>query len=175
MPKKVMNFYITTEDKDFLKKNFLNLRFSALISVPDIVASLDEEYDTMSLYSRFIVNKTIISQVENVLKRKRFFNIIYHNPWIDYDSIKNLHEQFHDNASIKRIILLDKKDNPTNEDLWQYFEEVTFFPSVKKKKILECESFKTPMFYWLNDIEMPEDMKEKYPEVSKTFLGDDNE
>ena len=174
MAKKVMNFYITTEDKDFLKKNFLNMRFSALISVPDIVESLNETYNEMSMYSKFIVNKTIIGQVENVLKRKRFYSIIYSNPWIDYDSIKNIQEHFNNNPLINTVALLDHKYKSKHEDLWQYFQEVTFFPSVKKKRILECESFKTPMFYWLNDMEMPEDLVEKYSDVIRTFSEDEN-
>ena len=163
-----MNFYITTEDKDVLKKNFLNLRFFALISIPDIITSLGEEYETISDYSKFIVNKTIIQQVDSVLKRKRFYSIIYSNPWLNYDTIKNVHEQFSDNPLIKDIILLDDKNTRKNEDYWQYFQEVTFFPSVKKKKIVECEKIKTPMFYWVNNLELPEDIKEKYPEYEKT-------
>lgn len=174
---KAMNFYITTENKDVLKKNFLNLRFFALISIPEIIESLGEEYETISDYSNFIVNKTIIQQVDSVLKRKRFYSIIYSNPWLNYDTIKNIHEQFSDNPLIKDIILLDDKNNRENEDYWQYFQEVTFFPSVKKKKIVECEKIKTPMFYWLNDLEMPDEMKERYPSFNeaKTFLEDGNE
>jgi hypothetical protein len=160
-----MNFYITTKNSDFLKKNFLNLRFFALISVPDIVSSLGEEYESLSDYNKFIINKTIIQQVENVLKRKRFYSIIYSNPWIDYDSIKNIHEQFGENPLIKDIVLLDKKDEPMHENLWQYFKEVTFFPAAKKKRIVECENFKTPMFYWLNDMDLPNDLKERYPDL----------
>jgi hypothetical protein len=164
--KKAMNFYITVENKEFLKKNFLNLRFFSLISVPEIIETLGDNYETMTDYNKFIANKTIERQVENVLKRKRFYSIIYSNPWLDYEGIKNLHEQFKDNPHIKNIILLDKKSKPLVEDLWQCFSEVTFFPEAKKKRIVECESFKTPMFYWSNNLEMPEEMKDKYPERS---------
>ena len=175
---KAMNFYITTENKDILKKNFLNLRFFALISVPEIIETLGEEYETITDYSKFIVNKTIIQQVDNVLKRKRFYSIIFFNPWLNYDTIKNIHEQFSDNALIKDIVLLDDKKTRKNEDFWQFFNEVTFFPSVKKKKIVECEKIKTPMFYWTNNIEMPEDVKSQYSsltESTRTFLEDGNE
>jgi hypothetical protein len=168
---KPMNFYVTTESKDFLKKNFLNLRFFSLISVPDIVRSLggDSDVKNLSDYNKFIANKTIIQQVDSVLKKKRYYSIIYSNPWIDYESIKNLREHFSRNPLIKNIIFLDDKDSPKHEDYWQLFEEVTFFPSSRKIRIVECENFKTPMFYWLNNMDMPNDLMEKYPDAIKAF------
>lgn len=174
MPK-AMNFYVTTESKDFLKKNFLNLRFFSLISVPDILSSLGESgnVEDLSDYNKFIVNKTIVQQVDSVLKKKRYYSIIYSNPWIDYESIKNLREYFGQNPLIKNIIFLDDKIVPKHEDYWQYFEEVTFFPAARKTRIIECEKFKTPMFYWVNDMEMPDELKEKYPEAIRTFSEDD--
>jgi len=174
MPKEPKNFYVTTENKEFLRRNFLNLRFFALISVPDIISSLGENHTTMSDYNQFIVNKTIVKELEDVIKRKRFYSIIYSNPWIDYESIKNLQEYLEDNESIKNVILLDDKHNPKHEDYWQYFQEVKFFPSARKVRIVECEEFKTPMFYWVNNMEIPKELQEKYPEAVRTFSEDEN-
>jgi hypothetical protein len=153
---KSMTVYMTTEDKEVLKKNFLKLRFFGLISVPDIIESIGETYENMSLHSQFIVNKTITQEMETVLKKNRFYAVIYSNPWMDKETIMNMHNYLQDHPHVKKIVLLDFKENPQNEEMFELFEEVAFFPSVKKIKIFECEVQKSPMLYWVNDMKIPE-------------------
>jgi len=160
--KQPVNFYITTEDEEILRKHFLNMRFYALISIPDIITSLGKTYETLSEYDEFIVNSTIINQIEIFIKKKQYYSIIYYNPYINYNVIKNLYEYLSDNPNILKIALLDYKYNPKHEDLWQYFEEIVFFPSIKRKKILECEIIKNPMFYIENNLELPEELKKQF-------------
>ncbi len=136
-----MTVYITTENRNTLKKNFLNLRFFGLISVPEIVETIDETYLDMSPRSQFLVNKTITQEFEKALKKNRFYAIIYSNPWLTKESIINLHDYLSNSSHVKKIVLLDYKDNPKNENMFELFEEVVFFPAVKKIKIFDCESF----------------------------------
>lgn len=150
-----MTVYITTEDKEVLKKNFLKLRFFGLVSVSDIIETTGEPYENMSLHSQFIVNKTIVQEMENALKKNRFYAVIYSNPWIDKEAIINIHNYLNENPTVQKIILLDFKDNPKNESFFELFDEVAFFPSVKKVKIFECEVHKSPMIYWLNNMNVP--------------------
>ena len=135
-----LNFYITTTDEQFLQSNFLNFRFLSLISIPDIIEELGTTYETMEDYNALIINKTVRSKIENVFKRKKYYSILYVNPWINYESIKNITEEYGENENISKICLLDKQTDPDNIDLWQYFEEVTFFPEVRKRKISDCDT-----------------------------------
>lgn len=160
---KSIKFYVSTEDKETLRKSFLNFRFYSLISVPDIIKEVTRKknnLDDLTEHESFIVNKTIITEIEYCLKRKSFFAIIYQNDKLDYELIRNIHEALKDYQKISRICLLDYKSDPRHEDLWENFQEVTFFPEVRKKKIVECEKIKTPMFYWVNDLEIPDELKD---------------
>lgn len=134
-----MTVYITSESRSVLKKNFLNLRFFGLVSVPEIVAMTGETYENMSHRSQFLVNKTITQELEKALKRNRFYAVIYSNPWLEKESIVNLHNYLSENPRVDKIVLLDYKDNSKNEELYELFGEVVFFPSIKKIKIFDCE------------------------------------
>lgn len=136
-----MTVYITSESRSVLKKNFLNLRFFGLVSVPEIVAMTGETYENMSHRSQFLVNKTITQEFEKALKRNRFYAVIYSNPWLEKESIVNLHNYLSENPRVDKIVLLDYKDNSKNEELYELFEEVVFFPSIKKIKISDCEIY----------------------------------
>jgi hypothetical protein len=142
---KLMTVYITTENRSVLKKNFLNLRFFGLISIPEIIDTMGESYENMSLRSQFLVNKTITQEFEKALKKNRFYAVIYSNPWLNKESIINLHSYLRKNPFVKKIILLDYKDNPKNENIYELFEEIVFFPAIKKIKIFDCESFTTDL------------------------------
>lgn len=138
---KSLTVYITTENRNTLKKNFLNLRFFGLVSIPDIVEITGETYENMSIRSQFLVNKSICQEFEKFFKKNRFYAIIYSNPWLSKESIMNLHDYLGNNPNVKKIVLLDYKDSPKNESFFELFEEVVFFPSIKKVKIFDCESF----------------------------------
>ena len=132
--------YITTENTDVLKRNFLNLRFFGLISVKDVINDLGISYDTDDIIEQFIINKAITTNLDDVLKNKRLYAIIYTNPWLNKETIINLHEYLEEFDNIKKIVLLDYKNNRKNESLYELFDEVAFFPDAKKIKIFDCES-----------------------------------
>lgn len=142
MQYKDKKIYVTTEPKESLRKKFLNFRFYYLISVPEIIKKLNEDPKNLSDRGIFLINNTIIEGINSCIKRKKYMAIIYSNPNLNYEAIKNLQEKFTDNENIISISLLDYKANPKNEDLWQLFEEVIFFPEINKKKIFECKSIK---------------------------------
>ena len=155
-----------------LKSNFLNFRFFYHISVPDILNDMGIDYNNMSDQDSFLVNDSILSSIELVLKRKKYSAIVYSNPWLDYECIKNIHSELKPTGRINNIALLDFKSIPKNIELWQFFEEVIFFPEIRKKEIIECESVQTPMFYWLNNKKLPKDLEDKYPDLSSKFNFD---
>jgi len=140
-----LKFYVTTEDKENLRKKFLNFRFYSLISIPDILKSFGLEYDNLEPKNLVLINQTIKRKIESTLKVKKYFAIIYVNPWINYDVIKNLHDYLEDLPKVSFISILDKKTKPHNINMWQYFEEVTFFPETRKRIIDDCECFPTPI------------------------------
>lgn len=142
MKLKDKKLYITTEGKNKLSKKFLNFRFYYFISVPEIIESLKEDPNNLTDRGAFLVNRTIIEGIHNCLKRKKYLAIIYSNPNLDYESIKNIQERYSNHKNITSISLLDYKSEPKNENFWQLFEEVTFFPEIHKKKIMECKKIK---------------------------------
>lgn len=132
-------FYVTTEDTEKLRKTFLNFRFYALISVPDIIQEAKIDPDNLTDYSKFVINSIIKYKIEDCLKRKKYFAIIYKNDSIDYELIKNLTNLIKEYDRVEYLSLLDYKNRPQHENYWGLFSEVTFFPTTRKMKIIECE------------------------------------
>ncbi len=138
-----LKFYVTTEDKEKLRKKFLNFRFYSLISIPDILEQLGLNYNNLEPKNLVLINQTIKRKIESTLKVKKYFAIIYVNPWVNYEVIKNLHDYLGILPKISFISILDRKTKPKNINMWQYFEEVTFFPETRKRIINECECLPT--------------------------------
>lgn len=132
--------YVTTQGREELRKKFLNFRFYYFISIPEIIEKLDEDINFLSDRSIFLINNIITEGILDCLKRKKHLSIIYSNPDMDYTSIKNLMEKYENHPNITNISLLDSKNSPENEDYWQFFNEITFFPEITKKKIMECKT-----------------------------------
>ena len=140
MQLKDKKIYVTTLKKSKLRNKFLNFRFYYFISVPDIIKELGEDPENLTDRGIFLVNNKIVEYIHNCLKRKKYMAIIYSNPDLNYEAIKNLQEKYAEHENILSISFLDYKNKPENVDLWQLFEEVIFFPEMTKKKIIECKS-----------------------------------
>jgi hypothetical protein len=93
---------------------------------------------TIDEYSAFIVSKKINNLINTYSRSKRIRGIIYSNPVIDEDLIPNLFNTLDDNIFISDIVLMDDYNTPKLKHLYPFFEEIIFFPSVRKVRIIEC-------------------------------------
>ena len=134
-----MKFYITVEGLPKLKRAFLNLKLYSIISVPEILIDLGYTYSTIDEYGAFIINQKIMSMIDNYVKSKRIRGIIYSNPNLSRDIVENLFTELEPCERVSDLVLLDDKYVPKLEEYYNLFEEIIFFPSVKKVRLIECK------------------------------------
>jgi hypothetical protein len=145
-----MILYITHEDKSKLKRCFLSLRKQIVISIDDVIVNLGYKPGNLDPYSSFIVNEEIKKIITKASSGKKTNNIIYCNSNFTSESMRMLVHFVNDHTKIERVVFLTERSE--YEDYYELFEEVQFFPAIKKVHILECEQFKNPMFRWVNDL-----------------------
>lgn len=138
-----MKLYITCEGSTKLKRSFLNLKLFSIVDVNSILKEYNYTYDTIDQYGIFIVNRRIMKLINNYVSSKRIRGIIYSNPNLNEDIINNLHEQIKSIDKIQNMVLLDDYNLPKLQNLYPLFDEVIFFPSIKKVRLIECKSIKT--------------------------------
>ena len=137
-----MKFYITVEGVPKLKRSFLNLKLYSIINVSEILADHGYEYESIDEYGIFIVNEKIIKLITNYVKSKRIRGIIYSNANLVLPTIENLFDTLEPMEKIQDIVLLDDYNVPKLKDHYKYFNEIIFFPSVKKIRLIECKPIK---------------------------------
>lgn len=138
-----MKFYITSEGVPKLKRSFLNLKLYSIIDVSEILDDYGYSYETIDEYGVFIVNETITKLIENYVKSKRIRGIIYSNGFLTADTIENLFDALEPMEKIQDIVLLDDQNVPRLKKYYNYFNEIIFFPSVKKIRLIECRPIKS--------------------------------
>lgn len=137
-----MKFYVTTEGTQKLKRSFLNLKLFSIIHVPEILDKYGYTYETIDDYGSFIVSNKINSLIKSYSKSKRIRGIIYSNPIINEDLLPNLFESIAELESITEAVLLDEYYVPKLATLYPNFDEIIFFPTVKKIRLIECNPIK---------------------------------
>lgn len=137
-----MKFYVTTEGIQKLKRSFLNLKLFSIIHVPEILEKYGYTYETIDEYGSFIVSNRINDLVTTYSKSKRIRGIIYSNPTVSEDLIPNLFETLEYLDTVTEIVLLDDYHMPKLKHLWHNFDEIIFFPSIKKVRLIECKPIK---------------------------------
>ena len=140
-----MKFYVTSEGIQKLKRSFLNLKLYAIINVSEILEECGYSYDTIDEYGIFIVNEKIMSLIQNYIKSKRIRGIIYTNEYLQKETIENLFDTLEPYDKIQDIVLLDDYNIPKLTKFYPFFNEVIFFPSVKKIRLIECKPIKKPV------------------------------
>jgi len=131
-----MNLYITVEDRTKLKKAFLNLRKQQIVVVDEVVVDLGYSMENVDEYSSFIVNQRIKKIIASTASSKKMQSIIYVNEALDDEIVRELVHFCTESTQVDKVILLTEKNK--NEDLYELFEEILFFPTVKKVHIVEC-------------------------------------
>ena len=134
-----MKFYVTIEGTQRLKKSFLNLKLFSIIYIPEILEQYGYTYSTIDDYGSFIISNQINELIKTYAKSKRIRGIIYSNPNINEDVLPNIFETLADIDTISEVVLLDDYNVPKLTDLYPNFDEIAFFPSVKKVRLIECQ------------------------------------
>lgn len=133
-----MKFYVTIEGVPRLKRSFLNLKLFSIIYVPEILEKYGYTYSTIDDYGSFIISDKINNMMVCYSKSKRIRGIIYSNPSVNEYLVPNLFESVRKLENITEIVLLDDYHAPKLKHLYPLFDEIIFFPSVKKIRLIEC-------------------------------------
>jgi hypothetical protein len=136
-----MKFYITIEGTNRLKRSFLNLKLFSIINVPDILEEHGYTYSTIDEFGSFIVSKKIDSLIRSYAKSKRIRGIIYSNPLLSREVLPNLFNSLCEVENISEIVLMDDYNLPKLCGMYDDFDEIIFFPSIKKVRLIECTNF----------------------------------
>lgn len=134
-----MKFYVTVEDNQKLKKSFLNLKLFSIIYIPDILEQYGYTYSTIDDYGSFIISNQITDLIRSYAKSKRIRGIIYSNPNINEEVLPNIFETLSEIENISEVVLFDDYNVPRLQHLYNYFDEILFFPSIKKIRLIECQ------------------------------------
>lgn len=132
-----MNLYVTYGDKEKLRKAFLNLRKQLIIDSYDVLRSLGYEPNTLSEYACFIINEKIKKQIQSAALGNRMQSIIYINPDMDHEVIRSLVNFAQLETAVEKVVFLT--DHGKDEDLYELFQEIIFYPTAKKVHIIKCE------------------------------------
>lgn len=138
-----MKIYITIENRQRLKRSFLNLKMYSILSVDKILNDYGYSYDTLDEFNTYIVNSKIQDMFASQIKSKRNKGVIYSNSYLSEDVLLNLIAKLGEFDKVTEIVLLDDVNAPKMKSFYKYFDEIIFFPSVKKVKLVECVSLDT--------------------------------
>lgn len=137
-----MNLYVSTESDRKLRNVFSNLSGFYLINVDSLVEM--SRLDLTKNAHRFLMNSEIERLISIGAKSKRYSGIIYINSMLDKDTVQSLKQSVNNlkESNIDYMVLLDDYELPKLKKLYKLFDEVTFFSSLKKTKIIQCTPLK---------------------------------
>ena len=133
-----MKFYCTVEGTQRLKKSFLNLKLFSIIYIPEILEQYGYTYSTIDEYGAFIISNQINELIKTYAKSKRIRGIIYSNPNINEELLPNIFDTIENIDTISEIVLFDDYNVPKLQHLYSKFDEIVFFPSIKKVRLIEA-------------------------------------
>lgn len=133
-----MKFYTTIEPIRKLKHFFSNLRSFYIIDVDTILE--ESGLDITKPSNQFLINVELERLISAGVKSKRYTGLIYINGNMNYDTISSVRDSINEmtNSIIETMVILDDYDTPKMKDYYELFDEVVFFPSMKKTRIVEC-------------------------------------
>ncbi len=133
-----MTAYVTIEPCRRLKNIFSNLSSFYIIDVDTIIKTSGIDMSKKS--NRFLVNSELERLIQAGIKSKRYSGFIYINSNLNSEIITDLREivMETENSTVDSFVLLDDCDVPKLKDYYMLFEEIIFFPTIRKAKILEC-------------------------------------
>lgn len=137
-----MNLYVSTESDRKLRNVFSNLSGFYIINVDMLVEA--SRLDLSKNSHRFLMNSEIERLISIGAKSKRYSGIVYINSMLDKDTVQSLKKSVDSlkESNIDYMVLLDDYELPKLKKLYKLFDEVTFFSSLKKTKIIQCTPLK---------------------------------
>ena len=127
-----MKVYFTTEKYNKLKDIVANLGSFYVINVPEIVGRVK---DPTTPYAEYYINNVIINSFKEAISMKKYIGVIYINKSIDKKILDNIKEIDRKYISNDDYILLDNSILPKHKNIYNWFEEITFFTRLKKIKL----------------------------------------
>lgn len=133
-----MKLYATVEPIRKLKNLFSNLSSFYIIDVDSILA--ESGLDPEKMTHKFLINVELERLIVSGAKSKRYVGMIYINSKLNCDVILAIQNSINviTNSAIDSFVVLDDFDIPKLGDYYSLFDEVVFFPSLKKTKLIEC-------------------------------------
>lgn len=139
-----MKIYVTNEPINRLKNSFSNLNTFAIIDVDLIVKTIN--LDLTKSHNVFLINSEIEKLIATNCKSKKYKGIIYINSKLNKDILTNLltliENEDKKTSEITDLILLDDHDTPKLQKFYYMVEEIMYFSTFKRVKILECKPLK---------------------------------
>lgn len=145
-----MNLYITREPREKLKKAFLNMRKQHVIAVSEIIENMGYGGAELDSYTSFLVNEEIKNQIRAVSRARRAHSIIYSNPNLNDDIIRFIIFYVNESTDIENVYFLT--DEHLDENYYELFDGVTFFPSMKKIHIIDCRKAENSLLKWIDEL-----------------------
>lgn len=134
-----MNLYITFDNKDKVKKAFLNLRKYILLSIDEIIEELGYNPNSLDDCAKFLVNREIQTQIKKGATRKKAYGLIYSNPDLDDLKIREIIHFCSGIEPISDVYFLTEKGK--KEDYYELFDGVIFYPILRKVHIIDCKAY----------------------------------
>ena len=134
-----MNLYLTFDDKHKIKKCFLNLRKYLIINSDEVVERLGFNKNDIDDCRSFIINAEILKMIKDGSSGRKLLGIVYSNPDLNDEIIRSIIHFSTDVKNINKVVLLVEKGK--HEEYYELFEEVMFFPTLKKVHIVECQTY----------------------------------
>ena len=133
-----MKFYLTVETQDRIKNTFLNLNLFYMLDIEQVIC----EYglDVSKPHNKFLLSQEIEKIIINQTKSKRIEGIIYINRNLNSQIVHHVYKLVKRIPKIDTVVILDDDTFPKLKELYKIVDEVLFFPSVKRVKILECKT-----------------------------------
>ena len=140
-----MKIYLTSEPFRTLQMAFTNLKSFKIIDIDFIIETcgLDPNLDV----DAYIINEEIKLAFKDGMSGKKYNGIIYLNSRLNreiLESIKHIMDDIIKDSKNKTLdceyVLMDDYDLPKRNDMHKYVDEVLFFPTHKKTKIIECKA-----------------------------------
>lgn len=135
-----MKLYMTIEPITTLKHVFTNLSAFEIIDVDRIINDIG--LDITKERNAFIISNEISELIKSYAKSKRIQGIIYINKNLNPNVINTLKDitTSYEKSLIDEVILMDNYDIPRVEHLYSNVDEILYFTTFKKVKIIECKN-----------------------------------
>ena len=133
-----MKFYLTAETQEKIKSTFLNLNLFYILDIEQIIC----EYglDVSKPHNQFLLSQEIEKIIVSQSKSKRLEGIIYVNKALNEKIVAHIYKLVKKIDKIDTVVIMDDDSCQKLAHLYKLVDEVLFFTSVKRVKILECRT-----------------------------------